>query len=90
MSIFDDMYDQKHFFSERDLRELERMLQQAIERGHIEEIQPAQNNTILDARWFRDKTTSEIYCLTPRFDKGLGSWEKVLLKNLEDETDAIQ
>jgi hypothetical protein len=76
MSIFQEMYDQKHFSSPYEYRELLRMLSEAFGRGFIEEIPNTWNGAGRYVRWFREKSTGVVYALEePNAPSSNTRWE---------------
>jgi hypothetical protein len=83
VGIFKEMHETTTFESTRDYEELCRMLSEAIERGHIEQIPvPKPHPLSRFRRWFREKQTNEIYQLDPPDDKARGCWMRVDLEDL--------
>lgn len=79
MGIFQQMHEGRHCESEREYRELLRMLNEAITRGYIEDLRPFKSGGIAATeKWFRDKETGEIYSLggDPIETRG-GWWAKI-------------
>jgi hypothetical protein len=83
MGIFNEMHEGRHFESLRDYAELRRMLSQAISRGYVEQIpviRPILSS--LSEEWYRDKETSEMYCLVPPGEKSWGWWTRIDAEDL--------
>lgn len=78
MSIFQEMYEPRTFFSPSDYQEVVRMLSQAIERGWVEEIPVAIRRPVpWDEKWFREKETGEVYLLEAPNPPATGTWRPV-------------
>ena len=91
MGIFKDMHELRHFESDRQHRELRRMLSEAIERGYVEQIPVGKRHPFcFDVEWYRDKETGEIYSLMAPDERIRGHWEKVDLEDLSPPNDRVQ
>jgi hypothetical protein len=77
MSIFTEMYDLHVFESIQAYQEFLRRLSQALEEGWIEEIPVAIKRQVSrNERWFREKSSEEIYVLEDLEGKP-SSWRPV-------------
>ena len=92
MSIFYDMHPNRSFQSLRDFDEVNRMLREAIERGHVEVVTPLQQptQTRYEESWYRDKETGEIYRMCPPEPPARGAWEPVDLDDHIPFNSAVQ
>jgi hypothetical protein len=96
MSLFREMYPLRHIESRRDLHELERMLDQAIDRGFAREIfnQPqlrlGQIASHLFERWFLDVESGEIFSLVYPGERSCGSWNAVQTDELSQGSSLAQ
>lgn len=92
MSIFEEMFPYRNFESIRDVNELQRMLDEAISRGCVEELTPLAHGKLLElpSKWYRDKESGEIYSLTLPWERGLGHWERIDVEDFIDLDRAIQ
>ena len=78
MGIFKEMYEMRLFNSDWEYRELRRMLNEAVLRGHVERIAVMKPHRLVpNEEWYRDKETGEIYSLVPPQEKNRGRWIKV-------------
>jgi hypothetical protein len=77
-SIFEDMHRSRSFGGWRDYNELLRMLGEAIERGHVNEIQPGSvGRDARIERWFVEKETSVVFRLIEPDPPAAGDWSEV-------------
>jgi hypothetical protein len=92
MSIFHDMRPDRRFHSWHQFDEVNRMLREAIERGHVEAITPLQmpNKLPSEEWWFRDKETGEIYRLVSPNPPAQGAWEPVDLDDYLPPNSSVQ
>jgi len=74
MSIFQEMYDQKHFSSPYEYEDLLRMLSEAIERGFVEEIPNRWKGPGRFVKWFRENGTGVVYALEEPNAPSRGTW----------------
>jgi hypothetical protein len=64
MSIFTEMYDLRRFATVHEYKEFLSKLSLAIEKGWIEEIPVSIKRQVpRDERWFREKSSGEVYLL---------------------------
>jgi hypothetical protein len=95
MSLFRDMYPTRVIFEGRDLHELERMLDQAIQRGYALEIPVSRKLRAGEIpwrpreRWFVDTESEEIYSLIYPDERG-GTWDAVLNDEIAQGSSQIQ
>lgn len=76
MGVFREMYGQRSFASDREYKELRRMLSEAISRGYVEQVPVMKPNRFAPTQeWFRDKETGEIYSLDQPEETNRGLWE---------------
>jgi hypothetical protein len=92
VSIFQEMYDGRHFASVRDYTELRRKLSEAISRGYVEQVPCTKTivSSIPREEWYRDKETGEMYCLVAPGEQSWGWWTRIDLGDLQDITKAVQ
>jgi hypothetical protein len=77
VAIFKDMHEAREVGSQRDFKELLRMLSEAISRGYVEQVPVMKPSRFLPSQtWYRDKETGQIYYLVPPGDRG-GWWAEV-------------
>jgi hypothetical protein len=74
MPLFQDLHEKRQFESVRDYEEFRLRLQQAIDRGFAEEVEPIKPNPLGEEYWFRDKESGEIFSLTPPDFPARGKW----------------
>jgi hypothetical protein len=90
MSIFDEMWPRSTFDTMREYTELVRMLNEAISRGHVEELSTAlSRKPRADEKWFREKESGVIYSLIEPDEKG-PYWRPVEIEELMREGGTIQ
>jgi hypothetical protein len=84
MSIFLDIHPKAWFDSIREFEEVERMLSEAIGRGHVEKV-PVMNPDAFtpDESWYQDRNNGEIYSLKPPNFPARGAWQRIDPKELE-------
>jgi hypothetical protein len=91
MSIFKEMHAQWQFDSQRDFAELQRMLEEAINRGHVEEVPVMVTREVrITENWYRDKETGEIYSLVPPDPPARGSWQRIDPEELKRSNHSVQ
>jgi hypothetical protein len=90
MSIFEEMLPESNTLSNYEIAELERMLGQAIERGHIREISTDAPLNSARTRWFVETQSETIFSLTYPWERGWGTWRRLHRDALTDTTNTIQ
>lgn len=91
MGIFNEMHDARAFSSPREYTELCRMLGEAIERGHVEQIPVLKPSRFIPRRkWYREKETGEIYELIEPEERGGGAWRRIGPEDLIDPNETVQ
>ena len=96
MSLFREMYPLREIASRHDLHELERMVDQAIQRGFVREISvsrtPRQGQIAshLLERWFLDIESGEIFSLIYLGERSCGNWDVVQTDELSQGSSLTQ
>jgi hypothetical protein len=89
VGIFKDMHEAREIGSQRDFKELQRMLSEAISRGYVEQVPVLKPNRFSPRKtWYRDKETGQIYSLDPPDERG-GWWAEVDLKDLVEPGEKV-
>jgi hypothetical protein len=96
MGLFRDMYPTRVLASHHDFRELERRVEQAIQRGFVKEIpvhrrlREGQLAVIESERWFLDLESGEIYSLQAPWERGCGYWDAISAEELPRDSTQTQ
>jgi hypothetical protein len=91
MNIFQEMFNRHKFDSFRDFTEVERMLQQAIGRGYVQEIPVTLAREVPQVEhWYKDIETGDVYCLIPPEQTARGYWGPVPLEEYRMPMDELQ
>jgi len=90
VGIFKDMHETREIGSQRDFKELQRMLSEAISCGSVEQVPVMKPSRFLPTQtWYRDKETGQIYSLVPPDDRG-GWWAEVDPEDLIEPGQKVQ
>jgi len=96
MSIFREMYPIREIASRNDLHDLERMVDQAIQRGFVREIsvsrklRPGQIANHPFERWLLDIESGEVFSLVYPDERSCGKWDLVQRDQLSQGSSLTQ
>jgi hypothetical protein len=96
MSLFRDMYPTRVIASHHDFHELERMIEQSVQRGFVKEVlvhrrlRAGQLPSNQSERWFLDVESGEIYSLQDPGERSCGYWDVVLTDELSQGSSLTQ